>query len=374
MPTLTDNYLRDCKQYRFERDDLQLYAISILQTISDNISLSHDPLWKKIKVFFKSKFFSPNITQTKGVYLWGQVGRGKTYLLDLFYKNLKFQEKKRWHFLEFMQFLHQEMRLLKSEADPLVKIAQRLKAQAKVICLDEFYVSDIADAMILGRLLEILFKEDVIVVASSNSKPDNLYLNGLQRQRFLTAIEAIKKNMFCIHMDGGFDYRTKLWEKLPIYYYPLSAAVTAEFLNTFKHVAQGRLQWATPLLIQNRHIATIAMGSSEAWFKFQVLCGAGRGSADYSELAQKFQTVFLSDIHVFQAEQEDELRRFIALVDEFHDKKIHLIISAAVDLEELYQGTALQFEFARTKSRLSYMQTAEYLELCVSAHPHTEAT
>jgi len=374
MPTLSENYLRDCKQYRFEKDDLQLYAISILQNVNDSISLSSDPFWKKLKVFFKQKFFSPNITQNKGVYLWGQVGRGKTYLLDLFFKNLRFPEKKRWHFNEFMQFLHQEMRIVKGEADPLVKVAQRLKMRAKVICLDEFYVSDIADAMLLGRLLELLFKEDVIVVASSNSHPDNLYLNGLQKPLFLPAIDAIKKNLFCIHMDGDFDYRTKLWEKLSIYYYPQTPDVTAKFLNTFKHVAQGRIQWATPLAIQNRNIATIAMAASEVWFEFKVLCGFGRGTADYIEVAQRFQTVFLSDVPVLDADHEDELRRFITLIDEFHDKKIHLILSAAVDLENLYQGAGLQFEFTRTKSRLLYMQTAEYLSSCVSAHPLSVAT
>lgn len=301
----------------------------------------------------------------KGLYFWGGVGRGKTYLVDTFYDCLPTQRKMRVHFHRFMQRVHDELRTLEQQADPLQVVADRFKREADLICFDEFFVSDITDAMLLGTLFEALFKRGITLVATSNIPPDELYRNGLQRARFLPAIALIKANCEVVNVDSGVDYRLRTLEQAEIYHAPLDAAAEQNMLRYFEQLSVAPRFSGKNIDINHRTLSTLHEAEGVVHFNFATLCQTARSQADYMELARLYHTVLLSEVKQMGEAESDAARRFIALVDEFYERNVKLIISAEVNWENLYQGQRLAFEYKRCCSRLVEMQSHDYL-----ARPH----
>jgi cell division protein ZapE len=301
----------------------------------------------------------------RGLYLWGGVGRGKTYLMDCFYDSLPFTRKRRTHFHRFMHAVHEARRQYPDAQDPMARVAADIAAQARVLCFDEFFVSDIADAMILARLLEVLFDHGVTLIATSNIAPEGLYKDGLQRQRFLPAIALIQQHTQVMHVDGGTDYRLRVLELAELYHHPLDNQADINLQQYFDAIAPEPGVANAKLRLHGRDLQTRHRADGVLWMDFSALCKGPRGTADYSEIARCFHTVLLSSIPRLDHELEDESRRFVNLVDEFYDRGVKLILSAAEPLETLYQGERLKFEFQRTESRLREMQSRQYL-----ARPH----
>ena len=296
-----------------------------------------------------------------GLYFWGGVGRGKTYLVDTFFECLPFRRKLRVHFHRFMQRVHAELKELEGEKNPLEKVAEHLAEEAVVICFDEFYVSDIADAMILGGLMEALFSRGVTLVATSNIEPSRLYENGLQRQRFLPAISLVEKYTQVVNIDAGIDYRLRTLKQARLYYYPWGPAADASLRDSFDKLAtQGGKHWER-MEVNGRYITCRCRADGVVWFDFAELCDGPRSQNDYIELSRLFHAVLISGVPEFNPDADDLARRFINLVDEFYDRHVKLILTAAVPLQDLYVGGRLSFEFQRTVSRLQEMQSLEYL-------------
>jgi cell division protein ZapE len=299
----------------------------------------------------------------RGMYIWGGVGRGKTFLMDLFFDTLPISKKKRIHFHRMMHDVHARVKTLNRVEDPLDQVAADIARDTRVLCFDEFFVSDIGDAMILGRLLEGLFKREVTLVATSNSKPDDLYTDGLQRQRFLPAIELLNRHTEVVNMDGGTDYRLRLLQKAGTYRYPDDAAASRQLEDFFNDSASTNIDEDVDLDINGRNIRAMRCAKGIVWFRFADICDGPRSQADYIEIARWYPSVIVSGVPRFDKSRDDEARRFIALVDEFYDRRVKLILSAEVDVAELYSGTRLAFEFERTISRLIEMQSSDYLAL-----------
>jgi cell division protein ZapE len=297
--------------------------------------------------------------------MWGGVGRGKTYLMDTFFESLPFQDKLRLHFHRFMRRVHQELRALKDQKDPLDCVADRLSSETRVLCFDEFFVSDIADAMILGNLMRKLFERGVTLVATSNIAPDRLYENGLQRERFLPAIDTLISHVEVLNVDGGTDYRLRTLEKAQLYHYPLNDMAENSLTESFNQLVIETPRSNYPLEIEGRTILARQVADDVAWFDFSALCDGPRSQNDYIELAREYHTVLISNVPALHAGVDDQVRRFINLVDEFYDRHVKLMVSADKPLDALYSGGRLSFEFLRTQSRLLEMQSHEYL-----ARPH----
>jgi cell division protein ZapE len=307
----------------------------------------------------------PPVEPIRGLYLWGSTGRGKTWLADMFYRCLPFREKSRRHFHRFMADVHAELRKHREHADPLALVADSLARRARVICFDEFFVSDIADAMILGTLFEKLFAQGVTLVATSNAPPGELYRDGLQRGRFLPAIELLERHTEIVHLGGETDYRLRLLERAEIYHSPLGQAAEKGLRALYDATAPEDTHNRGELRVLGREIPVRCRADGVVWFDFAQICSGPRSQSDYIEVARSFHTVLVSGVPLFTAENENEARRFIALVDEFYDRNVKLILSAAVPLDELYRGKRLAFEFRRAKSRLEEMRSVTYL-----ASPH----
>lgn len=301
----------------------------------------------------------------RGLYLWGGVGRGKTFLMDLFFEHLPGQAKRRLHFHRFMAEVHGRLRVLGEVRDPLARVAADLAGQCRVLCLDEFFVSDIGDAMILGRLLERLFAEGVVLVTTSNTVPDQLYRDGLQRARFLPAIDLLHRHCVVHCMDRGVDYRLRALTRAPVYLCPLNGATEAALQRCYEALTCDTVHEPGELVVNGRSIPTVDHCEGVAWFEFRALCEGPRSVADYIEIARDYHTVLLAHVPVLDARRENEARRFIHLVDALYDHKVNLILSAEVPLDALYRGERLGPEFERTRSRLIEMQTEDYL-----ARPH----
>lgn len=295
-----------------------------------------------------------------GLYLWGGVGRGKTWLVDLFYESLPFPDRRRVHFHRLMIGVHAELKA-RPGADPLPGIARGYAENARVLCLDEFFVSDIADAMILGGLLGALFDEGVTVVATSNVPPDDLYRGGLQRERFVPAIERMKRHMDVVHLETGTDYRLRALERAELYHSPLDDEAEESLAASFRSIAPEAGEADVSLDINGREMTTIRHADGVAWFSFDELCEGPRAAADYVELAREHHTLLVSGVPVLDDARNDPARRFIALVDECYERNVKLVISAAEGPDELYRGKRLAFEFDRTRSRLTEMQSHDYL-------------
>lgn len=298
----------------------------------------------------------------RGIYLWGSVGRGKTVLMDMFFHLLPFKQKERYHFHRFMQHVHQQLKALQGESDPLYLVAKAFKARTCIICFDEFYVTDIADAMILAELFRHLFLLGVTLVATSNIKPDDLYANGLQRDKFLPAISLIKENTQVISMDGNTDYRMQYLANTQLYQYPADEKTEQNLLKYFHKLAAEEGFKDKSLRIVDREIPSKWCAEDIVWFDFKVLCDGPRSTLDYIQIARDFKTVLLSHVTLMNEANEDVARRFIALVDEFYDHKVTLILSAHEPLGRLYQGKRHVTDFQRTISRLTEMQSLDYLQ------------
>ena len=319
-PSPLQRYRADLQDPAFERDDAQARAVDALQRVYQELVDSPPSRLRRRWV------------PVQGLYLWGGVGRGKTYLMDRFYDALPFTRKKRTHFHRFMQGVHEARKTYKNERDPLRLIARDL-GKTRVLCFDEFYISDVADAMILGRLTTALFAQGVTLVATSNIAPENLYKDGLQRERFLPAIDRIQRHCEVMHMDSNTDYRWRVLETAQIYHTPADATAHAQLNDYFQRIAhtppQGNPENTTSLSVHGREIPVQRLGEDIAWFSFDALCTGARSADDYSELARCFHTVLLEDVPYLDADRDDDARRLINLIDEFYDRGVKLIISAA---------------------------------------------
>lgn len=352
-------YQADLERDGFSHDPAQEAAVRLLQDLHERLlsrryeSRSLAGMWRRLR----RQPLEPEI----GLYLWGGVGRGKTYLVDTFHDCLPFSDKMRVHFHRFMQRVHRELKDLDGQKNPLLIVADRLAAEARVVCFDEFFVTDIADAMILGGLMEALFQRGVTLVATSNIEPAKLYENGLQRQRFLPAIALIEKYTRVINVDAGVDYRLRTLQQAELYHYPLDEAADQSLARSFEQLApQAGRHWER-IEINGRYLTCRCLADDVGWFDFAELCDGPRSQNDYIELARLFHAVLLSGVPGMGAARDDQARRFINLVDEFYDRNVKLVITAEVPLLELYSGGRLEFEFQRTVSRLQEMQSHEYL-------------
>jgi cell division protein ZapE len=298
----------------------------------------------------------------RGVYMWGGVGRGKSFLMDCFFQSVPLKRKTRLHFHEFMREVHRELQELKGQADPLDELGKRMARRFRLICFDEFHVADVTDAMILHRLLVALFANRVSIVTTSNFAPDGLYPNGLHRDRILPAIALLQDQLEVINVDAGTDYRQRTLAQVKVYHCPLGDAAEAALTEAFEQLAETRDE--PPVLnIEQREITARRRAGGVVWFDFKWLCGGPRSQNDYLELASRFHTIILSNVPQMSPRLASEARRFTWLVDVLYDRRVKLIMSAAVPPEQLYTEGPLAHEFPRTVSRLSEMQSKEYLEL-----------
>lgn len=356
-------YQSDLTRDDFQHDLAQENAVRHLQRLYDDLVDSLNP---KPKGLMQKLFGAKKSNQTtQGIYFWGGVGRGKTYLVDTFYECLPFDKKLRIHFHRFMHKVHDELNDLKGVSDPLKVVAKRFAEQTQIICFDEFYVSDITDAMILGTLLDELFKLNVVFVTTSNIVPDDLYKNGLQRARFLPAIALLKANCEVVNVDSGVDYRLRTLEQAEIYHSPLDEQADKNLHTYFQQLAPEVGQQDVSVEIEGRQIKTREVADGVVWFDFTSLCETARSQVDYMEISRIYHSVLLSNVKEMGRDNDDAARRFIAMVDEFYERKVKLIISAAKPLNQLYTTGTLEFEFRRCISRLQEMQSHEYL-----AEPH----
>jgi len=298
----------------------------------------------------------------RGVYMYGGVGRGKSFLMDCFFNAVPLTRKTRLHFHEFMREVHRELAELKGTVNPLFELGKRIARRYRLICFDEFHVADVTDAMILHRLLESLFEHRVSIVTTSNFKPDDLYPNGLHRDRILPAIELLKEKMEVISVDNGTDYRHRTFEQVTMYHTPLGPQADAAMTEAFDRLAESRDE-APILQIEHREMKARRKAGGVVWFDFKQLCGGPRSQNDYLELATQFHTVLLSDVPQMSPRLASEARRFTWLVDVLYDRRVKLIMSAEVPPEELYTDGPLAHEFPRTASRLNEMQSTEFLAL-----------
>ncbi|MCK6406021.1 MAG: AFG1 family ATPase [Rhodocyclaceae bacterium] len=299
----------------------------------------------------------------RGVYFWGGVGRGKSFLMDCFYDSVPYHRKRRIHFHAFMQQVHRQLEELKGEADPMDALAANIARDIRLLCFDEFHVSDIADAMILGRLLQALFTRGIVFVMTSNYPPDRLYPNGLQRDRFLPTIALLMERLDVLEVEAGVDYRLRTLEQVEIYHHPVDGVAETKMAEYFAAIDDGQAQPGGDIEILGRRIPTRRRGHGVIWFDFAALCGGPRSQNDYLELAQSYHTVLVSGIPKMSATQANEARRFTWLVDIFYDHKVKLIATADCAAELLYTEGVQAGEFFRTVSRLTEMRSREYLAL-----------
>lgn len=296
----------------------------------------------------------------RGVWFWGGVGRGKSFLMDVFFAAVPYKRKRRVHFHAFMREIHERLKALKNEADPLAKVAAAVAKETRLMCFDEFHVSDIADAMILGRLMERLFDAGVLFCITSNYPPDGLYPNGLQRERILPTLRLLNERLDVVKVDAGVDYRLRALEQASVYLLPEDGDAERLLMRTFAQVAHGEGH-AAPLSVLGREIAVIHRAPGVVWFDFAALCGGPRSQNDYLEIAHNFHTVFLSGVPQMGPEMANEARRFTWLVDVLYDHRVKLAIAAAVPAEALYIAGPQSEEFMRTVSRLIEMRSHDYL-------------
>ncbi len=306
----------------------------------------------------KKLFASPAVP--RGVYLWGGVGRGKSFLMDAFFTTVAIRRKTRVHFHAFMRDVHEDLATLKREEDPLATVALRISRKWRLICFDEFHVSDIADAMILGRLLAALFEHGVVFVLTTNYAPDRLWPNGLQRERFLPTIALLKEWLDVVEVDSGIDYRLRALERVIAWHVPLGAAADAALTAAFETMRAGSDE-DPKLVVEGRTIEARRRAGSAAWFDFATLCDGPRSQRDYLELARRFSVLFLSGVPRMTADMGDMARRFTWLVDILYDHRVKLLASAAAPPHDLYREGPNSREFGRTVSRLVAMQTHEYM-------------
>ncbi len=360
--TPTEAYQLAISKQHFSADAEQAMAVQELENLYTRLVTQFN---NESKLLYKLKHLSGKRTAVTGLYLWGGVGRGKTWLMDLLYDNLPFNDKLRLHFHHFMQAVHDQLELIQGHKNPLKLVAKNFAKSYRLICLDEFHVSDITDAMLLYGLLDALFKEGICLVSTSNLKPDDLYKNGLQRSRFLPAIELIKNHCQVLQVDGGTDHRLRLLEKAQTWYSPIDENTQQQLQQRFTEISSSNIKFNSVLRINYREIPCLALSDGLVWFDFKSITSAPRGAADYVELSQQFHTIFISAIPQMGEQEDDMARRFVNMIDAFYDRSVKLLASSDVEPKHLYTGRQLAFEFQRTASRLSEMRSHEYL-----ARPH----
>lgn len=359
--TLIEAYTRDTQRADFVYDAAQEEAVSALQRVYGDLARADASQAGLLsRLFNRQRRYA-----VTGLYLWGGVGRGKTYLVDLFFDSLPIAEKKRIHFHRFMRKVHDQLRQHRQLQDPLSKIGTRFAQEFRVLCFDEFIVNDITDAMILGGLLRRLFENGVTLVATSNVAPDDLYKDGLQRDRFLPAIDLIRQHTVVHQIGGNTDYRLRFLDTAEIYFHPHDERAVSGLRSNFEHISSEPGRSHADLEIEGRSIASVRLANGVVWFDFGELCDGPRSQNDYLELARCFHTIIVSDIPVLARETDDHARRFINLIDILYDHNVKFMGSGRCAPHDLYQGERLRLEFNRTASRLAEMQSTNYL-----AKPH----
>ena len=351
-----------------ESDAAQKSVVNALQDLSERLE-KQVPANKR-SLF--SLFQKPEARHIEGLYIWGSVGRGKTMLMDLFHENLGDEIKaKRLHFHEFMRDVHDFLHDLRQKQDDgskaaresrMSQYADKIRKEADVLCFDEFHVTDIGDAMILGGLFSALFDRGIAVVATSNWPPERLYEGGLQRDRFIPFIDLIKDRMKVMELSGSLDYRAEVLREAGTYFYPLSAVTKGRMDDLFRHVTQNEMPKKDIVNVKGREIEVSQAVGDVARFTFAELCERPRGANDYLAIAEKYHTVFLDRLPKFAYDRRNEVKRFMTLIDAFYDQGVKLIIWADAPVDHLYRGDDYEFEFERTVSRLQEMQSQEYLD------------
>jgi cell division protein ZapE len=352
--TVLDYYRKVVARRGYIADAAQLAAVHRMQELYDE--------WVGYKArrntALKKVFIKPELP--RGVYLWGGVGRGKSFLMDSFYLCVPLVKKRRVHFHHFMRDVHQAMDEIKSAEDPLKLVAQDIAEKYRLICFDEFHVNDIADAMILARLLKHLFDNRVMLCMTSNYHPDLLWKDGLQRAQFMPAIELIKERLDIINVDAGVDYRRRALESAKVFHTPITAETDAALAAEFERIAEVEDETQS-LDVEGREIPYIRRAGGIVWFDFSMICGGPRSYTDYVDLTKRFHTIMVSNIPEMGPRQAAESRRFTWLIDVMYDARVKMIMSAQVAADRLYTSGALVHEFARTVSRIEEMQTLDYL-------------
>ena len=301
--------------------------------------------------------------KVKGIYLWGDVGRGKTFIMDIFFSSIESEKKNRLHYHYLMSEIHDRLKKNKNKKNPLEAVTNSIGQETKILCIDEFFVEDIADAMILGKLLKGLFENRVVLVITSNSEPRDLYKGGLQRERFKEAIGLIEDNMSVLKIGNGPDHRMRNNMSETKYHSIHGENSHNYFSNLLTEKSPLGTEKDSFVTVNNRKIKAILKSKIVIWFDFNTICGTNRSVSDYISIAKQFQNVFISDIPILDGEKENEARRFISLIDEFYERKVKVFITTAVNYKKLYTGKKLAFEFKRTESRLTEMSTEEYQKL-----------
>lgn len=359
-----ERYAEALASGQFMADEAQAQAVQEL-----------DRVWKELLNRYKAskKAFRRFRRQTspKGVYMWGGVGRGKTWLMDQFYESVPFRRKTRMHFHHFMQHVHKELNKLSGQRNPLEIVADQIYKDAVVICFDEFFVSNVTDAMILSDLFQKLFVRGVTLIATSNIAPDGLYKNGIHRDRFLPTIEMVKKNCAILNVDAGVDYRLRVLKQAQLFKSPLSNEAQNWMSERFNALTHTQAHSKEPIVINNRVVETLGHTEDVLWCEFSELCFKPRSPADFIEIANIYNTVLVSNVPHLTDFLSEGTRRFIYLVDEFYDRGVKLLLTSQDSIIDIYQGEKLAFEIERTRSRLLEMQSDEYLH---SEHRHIDDT
>ena len=352
--SFADSARQAAHSHGFALDSSQLAALTHFDRLRDELTEAEQTEQSLLRMFLRRR-------PVRGLYLWGGVGRGKSFLMDTFFDSVPVERKSRVHFHRFMQDIHHRLRDLQGRENPLLQIARDISQQLRLLCLDEFHVTDIGDAMLMRNLLQGLFDQGLVLVTTSNQKPGDLYRDGLQRAQFEPAIELLNEHLEVVQVDGGEDYRLRVLEKGGVFHFPVDAKADTAMTQTFEAIAGGPGERDVELEIEGRTVRALRTGPGVAWLRFEELCGGPRGQADYIELARRFHTVLISGVRRLAATEADRRRRFIWLVDEFYDRRVKLILSAEVHLADLLEAVAGDGEADRAGSRLVEMQTRQYL-------------
>jgi len=354
--SLITQYLAQCQQGLILKDQHQLAVLEKLQIVHDKL-IAH---WKQQASLLGFVFKPRAVT---GLYIWGSVGCGKTFMMDCFYNALPFDKKMRMHFHAFMHYVQQELTKLQGKKNPLEIIAKKIAKRTLVLCFDEFIVNDIADAIILTKLLEALFKQNLCLVTTSNTQPDQLYLKGLQRNNFLPAIKLLKNHTEVIPIETNTDYRLRYLKDAGVFYFPHDAQALQKLEKTFSVLTHEDHDVSyEPLAVNDRSIKVVKTVETVAWFDFNALCQPPRSQQDYLEIVKRFHTVFLSHIPQISSDAHNTILLLIRLIDVLYDARTKLIFSAAVPITEIYPSGRFHQEFTRTASRLLEMQSETYYQ------------
>jgi cell division protein ZapE len=355
---LRERYRRELATRALSADPAQLAAVERLEALRCRLAEAYGASGRPRRAWLAA---FRRRAPVRGLYLWGPVGRGKTWLMDLFFADLPFAQAQRLHFHRFMQDVHAQLAQLEGRPDPLARVAARFARDTRVLCFDELYVTDIADAMILGGLFDGLLRRAVTLVITSNVPPQQLYRDGLQRERFLPAIRLLERELEVFRLEGTTDYRLRSLRQAGTYLDARSPATPGRLAALFAVLADYGIREGGCIVVEGRPIPVVRAAHGAVWFEFAAVCAGPRSQNDYIEIARAYHSVIVSGVPVFGPATENEARRFAALVDEFYDRNVNLVLSAAAPPAELYRGAQLGLMFERTVSRLIEMQSEEYL-------------